>query len=1457
MALLVYVPFLWTKPGVISADNKIYLTLDPGRLLRDALYLWDPGTFAGGVPHQGVGYLFPLGPYYWVIHALGIPMWVGQRLWSGTVVFAAGVGVVFLLRMLRWRGPGPWVAAYVYMLSPYFLNYASAFTVIALPWTGLPWLVAFAIGSVRERGWRYPALFALTIQIIGSVNASSLAFAVFGAVLWFPFAVWVNREVTARRAFAALGRIALLTVACSLWWIAGLYCQSRYGINVLNFSETPKAVADASTAPEVLRGLGYWYFYGTDKLTTIVNSSVDYTQDLWLIAASFLLPALALLGGALARFRERAYFVALVFLGAIMAVGAYPWDRPSLIGRVVKWFLTSSQAGSSMRSLPRAVPLVALGLAVLLGGAVTAAHERMRLAGIPQPLRWLRGIDRRVAYGSLALVVLALINMPSLFDGKTVSDGVDQPSAIPSYWKQEAKALGAGHDSRVLELPGSNFSSYRWDGKLNNTVDPITPGLTSRPFLAREQVPYGTPQSADLLRALDEPLQMGTLPPSAVAPIARLFAAGVVGDRNDLAFERYRTARPKAVWHLLNESPGLRSPQAFGPVMPPQTDPRYPMKDEEYFSRLIGLPDAPKLALFPVKDPEPIVHAATGPNVVVAGDGDGLVDAAGAGLISGRELLVYAASYAKDPAKLRRQAGDGAALLVTDTNRRRASRWASLADTQGYTEQAGEKPMVKDPSDQRLVVFPDDTDRDRTVTQQRGGIQAQATDYGNEITYTPEDRAAMAVDGRNDTAWVGGGFGGTAGLALRLTFTRAQHTGRIRLLQPEGKAHNRWITSVKLSFDDGSTVDANLGPESRSGVGQVLTFPSRTFHQVTISVTGDNIGRKPSYKNYSPVGFAEVDVGDRSRHVHELVRLPEDLLGDLGPASRNHPLDLLMTRQRVAPYNAVRSDPELSIRRTWTLPTARAFSLAGLARVNDHAAPWVIDGLLGLPSLEHGGIKVTESRHLPGSTVSRASAAIDGRSSTAWTTGFSTAIDDWAQYQLAKPITVDHFDVAVRADGNHSVPTSLRIDVDGASQTVKLPPVADDPKDPVKHLSVALPKPMRGRTVKFTIAAQRTVTTTDWYSQSPIAMPVAVVDWGVKGLAVKTPAGAVPSTCRTDLLRVDGKPVGISLDGGVGQAADGSGVRVRTCGLDSARGLSLGKGEHVLEAAPGIDTGVDLDQLNLRSAAGGKPGPTGGLLTKAAAGPATKVTANHRTAIDAHVARSDRPTWLVLGQSYNEGWHASANGHDLGPPTLVNGYANGWRVDTSKGPVTVKLRWTPQRAVWIAMVISLIAMLGAIALALWPLRRRLAPMAAEETAMGLDPDASVPRSLSLVRSVRYGGPAPRWTEMAAVTVGAFAIGFVVVSLWAGLAAGAISFACVRWRQARPVVTFGAPACLLICGVYYVGYQLVCSLRVDFGWPMQLGAVHQVAWMAVILLVIDVVVDRVWLRRWWPTDDSPA
>ncbi len=100
LALIAYLPLLATRPGKVAADTKAYLYLDPERLTRMARYMWNPLVGMGSVTHQNIGYLFPMGPWYWALHVVGLPTWIAQRLWMGTLLFAAGTGVLYLARLL-------------------------------------------------------------------------------------------------------------------------------------------------------------------------------------------------------------------------------------------------------------------------------------------------------------------------------------------------------------------------------------------------------------------------------------------------------------------------------------------------------------------------------------------------------------------------------------------------------------------------------------------------------------------------------------------------------------------------------------------------------------------------------------------------------------------------------------------------------------------------------------------------------------------------------------------------------------------------------------------------------------------------------------------------------------------------------------------------------------------------------------------------------------------------------------------------------------------------------------------------------------------------------------------------------------------------------------------------------------------------------------------------------------
>src|SRR5580700_3067033 len=324
VAGLAYIPLLLVRPGIVTPDTKTYLYLDPLSFLSQVAFMWNPTVGLGTVTHEYIGYLLPMGPFYALLHLLGVPVWVAQRLWLGSILFAAGAGILYLCRILGLRGPGPVAGALLYMLSPYFLQYAGRISVILLPWAGLPFMLGLTIVALRRGGWREPALFAIVVALVSGINATSIIYVGVVPILWIFYAVVVLRESTWRHALATGLRIAVLTLGACVWWIAGLGVEAAYGVNVLKFTETVPSTSATSNPADIVRGLGYWYFYGADHLGPWTNAAIRYTQDIALIGTSLALPVVALVASAFVRWRERAYFLLLLFVGLVLSVGPFP-----------------------------------------------------------------------------------------------------------------------------------------------------------------------------------------------------------------------------------------------------------------------------------------------------------------------------------------------------------------------------------------------------------------------------------------------------------------------------------------------------------------------------------------------------------------------------------------------------------------------------------------------------------------------------------------------------------------------------------------------------------------------------------------------------------------------------------------------------------------------------------------------------------------------------------------------------------------------------------------------------------------------------------------------------------------------------------------------------------------------------------------------------------------------------
>ena len=1306
LAAVCYLPLLFTRPGLVLDDTKTYLYLDPADLMDSARSMWDPGWGLGTVTHQTIGYLFPTGPWFWFFETIGVPDWVAHRLWVSTTLFAAGAGLLFLGRVFGWSTRSSLIAALVYVLSPYPLSYVGRITVLIAPWAGLPWMVGLGIRAVRRGGWVDVAWLGVVTTLVGAINGSSLVYAGVAVIAWMPFAVLVNREATWRQVAATTGRIAVVLTPLSAWWLAGLWVQGSYGPDVLRFTETLDVVGSASPASEAWRGLGYWVFYGGDQVGPWVSAAVDHTQRPWLIAAGFAMAVVMVAALALVRWRYRAYMLTLALLGVVLTVGFHPFDAP---GTMLGWFrddIVGTDAVLALRSSPRALPLYLLAGACAI--AVGLDHLR-----VP----W----SRLARTAGLVVLALAVAGIPSLWTGRYLGTELARDEELPEYWQQAAASLDAGdHNSRVLVIPGTDFAAHRW----GNTIDPVLPGLTDRPMAVRELVGYGTPPSEDLLIALDRRLQEGILEPEALGPIARLLGTGEVLAQLDLEYERFRTPRPDALWAVLDSGPaGLGEPRTYGPPTPNVAGGEVPLIDALELEIPPDLPVPPPVATLAVEDPLGIVHTRpVEAPLVVAGNGDALVEMAAAGLLDPEAVVLYEASLTSD--ELDHAVEAGAHLVLTDQNRQRAQRWKAVRDMHGMTESVHGDGLEPDPTDARIELFGDAAPDSFTMTRHLG-VEVRGSAYGNPVRYAPEQRPVAAIDGDPTTAWRIGDWTDARGEWIELTFAEPVDMSSLRLVQPDWD-RNRDITDIVVSVDGEPLEPFVLDAGSVGGDGQTLDLGARTGRVMRIEIRETTAGRRPGYTGLTPVGFAEIAVGAGAPvTATEVVMAPRSLArrtagSDLA-ASR---FTVVLSRERVETTSVVRSDPERAMIREVSLPEARTFDISGTARISGWAEDSVIAEVLGLS----GTARVTATEHLSGSVDGHGSVILDGQADTIWRSPIHRPAPQTLTVELGSMRRIAGFELDVLADGRHSVPTRLVVTGGGHRREVDLDPVLDGVEGHQQTLTVELDEPIEAETLQIEIAEVRRVRSPEYFSRVELDMPVGVAELRIPGVEPARLPAVIDSGCRDDLLEVDGTPVGVRITGSGDAGLAGLGLELEGCGLP----LDLAEGSHVISAAAGRETGIDIDRLVLDSAA---DSPVARL-----SAPSFDLVEAGPTSVTVEVDPTSDPFWLVMGQSFSDGWEARVvGGESLGSPRLVDGYASGWLVTAeTAGSIRLTMEFAPDATVRAAIWLSVLAGVVTVGLLLGGRRRPIGPL---PLGSALPWDPRVSRRVVLARPL--GGPVPQ------------------------------------------------------------------------------------------------------------------
>jgi arabinofuranan 3-O-arabinosyltransferase len=1404
------------RPGEMVIDTKVDLHLDPGGFLREVFSTWTPSADLGHIfSGQYGGYLFPMGPWFAAGHALGLPDWLVHRLWLGTLFALSAWGVVRLFDALlgRPRGAAHAAAGLLYVVNLYVTVYSNRTSISLLGHAALPWMLLCCHRGLRQpRSWAWPAAFALLLTSTGgAVNAAVTGWVCVGPLLLIAYERFfggVGRG--ALRPF--LLRMAVTNAVASAWWVVPLLMHSRYGLNFLEFTEQPGTIWSTTSLTESMRLMGFWTSYIGQgfggSLIPYASQGNAILFDPWVVVSSLLIPGAALAGFLWTRhWRYGPFFALLTIVGLMVMVAGWPEGTPLRKG--VTFTYNRLEAIQFLRTTYKAGSLVALGMAGLGGAAFGSL--------------WLRLRDPRLR-GAAAAVGLGVVLVASwpLTSGRALERALTIPHGVPPAWHAVAKDLDDSPDhDRALSMPGQLFGHYDWGG----TIDHVLTGLTRHPVITRYIVPYADLRAVDAQWAVEDLVDHELAVPGQLPPLLDLLAVGDIvlgadGNRGqsgevspaiaaDLLADQ-GIIRPARGGRRCTNEPGeacafdgrilpgrhATGVTTYGATLSVQRDP----------GRIAGPVRLPRVTRVKVKTRGYVrLLARDAPPTIVDGAAQGIIALAAYGALPADRPVSYAAD--EGPAAIRAAAQRGADLVISDSNRRQAFVPARLRGNRGpiltVRQGVSEDGVILDP-------FPAQGTAGQTVAVQQG-VRLVTAPASPQSTQSPERRPYAAIDGDLDTKWIADRY-----------LARDRHVLTVELGAPRDVPH---VDLYPYSDSRGVVTAVTV-----NGVRFVV---HRGWNRLTLGLRGVSRldvaiadVRRPVHANASAAGIRELRIpGVR---VTERIRSPLLIATAVAGADlRRSSLTYLFDRvtghapswrspaSGEAGLALLRDegDAEPSLARLVRVPVARRFEAEAWVRPDRAAPDGDFDRLVGA-----AGASVDSSGRFEGAPRYRGSSALDGDARTAWVAPWVTGHRTWLAWRTAVPHTIRRLRL-VPAAVRVRRPVTVRVTVDGRAGR-PLPVAADG--------TVTVP-PVRGRSVRVDVLAARFPAGTPGRFRQRRAVGVAEVRGAGARVALRR-SGPLRAGCVVELT-VGGEPVRLRPAGTVADLEAGAPLRARGCAP-----VEVAAGEQELLAVRGT---FAVDHLRLRS-----PADTGSLAGSAARGArAGQVLDDGDMGEGARTGtqvRIDRPAWIVLAESFSPAWRASCDGHGLGAPVPLQGYANGWPVE--RGCRTVDFWFQPNRTVLPFYALSLAGCLTFLGgLLLWVRRRRRAGASSAPAPADIPP--GTPLRLPLGRALAL----------------AFAL-CLVVGFCFGLRAGAVSGPTLLWilwrgTPSRTLMAVVAVALMLVVPILYLAHS-GANLG---GYNTHYAMSHLVAhWVAVgALVLVAVVLVRALSRARGLRDDARA
>ncbi len=1233
------------SPGVMVADTKVDLAVNPLQFLARSLSLWDPTASFGQANDQTVGYLWPMGPFFVVAHALDVPGWLAQRLWWGLLMSVAFTGVVTLARKMNIGTPGArMIAGFAFALCPRILSEIGANSVEAWPTAVAPWVLVPLIALAEGARLRRPiALSALAVACAGGVNATAVL-----AVVPLPL-IWLATLHPLRRRIAALivwfGAMLLATA----WWLVPLAVLGKYSPPFLNYTETAETTTRLTDATSVLRGASHWVAYLATNNGPTWPAGFRLSTEPFLIVFTLIVTGLGVLGLSRHGIARRGFLVSSLIVGVALVSLGHVSDMPFTFAGVQRAFLDG--LGAPLRNVHKfdlvlRLPLV-LGMAHALG---TVSRLGAIVRGVARPAR---AVATLFIAGAMAAVIA--VATPALAFQLAPPDGYTD---VPQYWRDAAAWLNKNTPpDRVLIIPGATFPDYTWGA----TGDEVAEPLLSADWGVRNIIPLAPPGTIRLLDAIEDSLESGSGSPGLADLLARSGVRYLLV-RSDLDYGRTGAIRPIAVHQALARSPGLELTQSFGPLV----------GGDRPFGVFVdaGLDVAVhSLEVYQVdRTVTPVAVYDSSDVTTVVGGPESLLSMAADGNLSQAPSILAG--------DLGNRAPPGP-VTITDGLRRHDVAFGSLHDNTSETMTTDEPFPVAAPAHDYL---PSWGPSQLTVAQYQGVSDFRTSSSDSDAATLggsrPEHQPYAVLDGDLSTSWRPAPDQPPDGQWIELDLAAPQPVTTVHMVfDSSAAAHPVQVTvntdtesAVGTTF--GATLDVGLpGVQSTSKVritvNQVVTTPGMT----------------------GTFGIAEVGIPS-------LVS-SRTLVSPAPPATTSGAATVVLTAAPSVPAcyfvgdvpacnpDAARgSEDGTTLDRTVTLPAEADYTPQVWGRPRPGQA---LDSLLDNEVAKQNPLGivpgVTASSTSVLEPVGRPGAIIDGDPNTIW----SPAATDTSPllrltFLAARTVSgiqlIDPPDAAITRPGIVQV-----IGDDGVRGGIvdNNGIVTFDPPLRTKQLTIVFTPPSAMQSVNpYTgVLTKLPIGVGEIIVRPALANPALDLD-----RTVELPCGSGPT------LAAGGRVIQTRLSGTRRDLQELREMAALPCGASAAGAIDLTSGEQRIVAAASafaVPTRLSLAPADSAHQAVATP---------------VRVDTWGPTVRSVHVNPGPGQRIVAVRENINPGWHATLGGKALDPVTL-DGWQQGFVVPAGLGG-EIELRFTPDGTYRTGLLIGGALLLALILLAVWP-----------------------------------------------------------------------------------------------------------------------------------------------------------